>query len=64
MDIMEDYENIKPFRVSSPVVVEMTFYRTDMCEKVLDRRDDVIRLDARTLVKRVDSAAKYGDLCL
>ena len=37
-----------------PIVVEHAYYRTDMCEKALERwGDKATRIDARTLQKTV-----------
>ena len=54
------YPHIKPFGLSLPATVELTFCRTDMCEEALQRcGDDVVRLDARTLQRKVDRITHY-----
>jgi len=48
---------------SEPLLVEYCFYRTDMCEATLARtKDPVLRVDARTLQKHVNSVTTYFDL--
>ena len=60
---LENYKNVSLFRLSEPMEVELTYYRTDMCEEVYQRRpENVLRVDARTLRKQVDKITKYEDL--
>ena len=55
--------HIKPFDLGLPATVELTFYRTDMCEEALAHcGDDVIRLNARTLQRKVDRITRYEEL--
>ena len=56
-----DSVSLIPF--AEPICVEETFYRTDMCEEVLERCADCIeRVDARTLRKTVAAISSYADL--
>ena len=58
---LADYGSVSLFRLAEPATVELTFYRTDMCEKALSRcTDDVVRVDARTLRRDVDKLQKYA----
>lgn len=58
-----DYKSIPLYRLSEPAEVELTFYRTDMCEEALLRcGSDVERTDARTLKRRVTKLDKYSHL--
>ena len=60
---LESYREIPPMKVSLPSTVELTYYRTDMCEKALSRaKGPVERVDARTLRKTVDRIETYEDL--
>ncbi len=44
------YQSIKPYDVPEIITVQMTFYRTDMCEDALERaKFPCKRVDARTL---------------
>lgn len=57
------YKTVKPYTLEKPYEIELTYYRTDMCEKALSKsRGNVIRKDARTLVKNVDKINAYWDL--
>ena len=55
---------VPPMRISLPAVVEITYYRTDMCEEKLFSSNDgeLLRADARTLVKKADSLSGFHDL--
>ena len=60
---LESYKSIPPYKVELPTTVELTFYRTDFCEKVLAKcGPEVERVDARTLRKQVTGIKKYRDL--
>ena len=55
------YKSVSLFRLDEPAVVELTYYRTDMCEEALKKHgDDVERVDARTLRRRVERLQKYS----
>ncbi len=47
-----------------PVTLELTLYRTDMCEEILEKRPDprLVRINARTLQKTLDKIEAYSDL--
>ena len=58
------YKEIKPLKLSLPTDITLTFYRTDMCERVIkETRFDVKRLDARTITKLMtkESLKRYSD---
>ena len=60
---LENYKSVPIYKVKEPLTVELTYYRTDMCEKALARSgSDVKRIDARTLQKTVEKMTKYEDL--
>lgn len=60
---LESYKSIPPYKGELPTTVELTFYRTDFCEKVLAKcGPEVERVDARTLRKQVTGIKKYRDL--
>lgn len=60
---LQNYQSVKPHEIDLPATVTITYYRTDMCEKVLARcGDDVTRTDARTLSKTIFSVNSYYDL--
>ena len=64
-DGVKDYRNATLFHVAEPAVVEVTYYRTDMCEAVYQRvrdNENVTRVDARTLRKAVAAFIDYFDL--
>lgn len=55
--------NIKPLKVEFPLTIELTYYRTDMCEQALENCPvNVTRVDARTLKKTVNKVINYYDL--
>ena len=60
---VKTYKSITAFKMPEPLTVELTFYRTDMCETALKNAgDDVVRTDARTLARTVERITKYEDL--
>ena len=60
---LSDYKHIKPMTLELPAKLEITYYRTDMCEKVMANcKCKVERIDARTLLKHIDKAETYWDL--
>lgn len=60
---LKNYKSVSLYKTQDPVTVSLTYYRTDMCERVLARcGDGVTRVDARTLCKTVDAVTKYDDL--
>lgn len=63
VDAIGCYKNIKPYLLKAPYEIELTYYRTDMCEKhLMMAKGNVIRKDARTLVKKIDIINTYWDL--
>lgn len=62
-EALANYQHVKPYRMEGESVVELTFYRTDFCEKALARCGaEVERVDARTLRRRMASITRYEDL--
>ena len=62
-EALEHYRDIPPYRVSLPATIELTYYRTVLCEKAMQKaKCDFTRLDARTLQKTVDKITCYADL--
>ena len=60
---LELYQSTPPYRLEFPAVVELTLYRTDMCEEILEKKDPrVVRIDARTVQKTVSELTSYWDL--
>ena len=61
---LEGYQSIPVYRQKMPAVIELTFYRTDMCEATLAASRDagVERVDARTLRKKIEKIECYRDL--
>jgi len=54
---------IRPANVVFPLRIELTYYRSDMCEEALQRNPQgAIRLDARTLTKTIHKIEAYSDL--
>ena len=62
-EAVKNYKNVPCYPVNGPATVELTFYRTDMCENVYGIcKDFATRVDARTLRRTVPAVKKYGDL--
>ena len=62
-DALANFRSIPPFKAPLPATIELTFYRTDMCEKELARSTcNPIRIDARTLQKTITKIETYNDL--
>lgn len=60
---LSDWEKIGCFHMDFPAEVELTFYRTDMCDAVYEKADkQVERADARTLRKTIEKLSCYEDL--
>ncbi len=53
---------VKPYKPLLPLEVKLEFCRSDFCEAIVQRNDDVERLDARTIRKLVHSINSYGDI--
>jgi len=62
-EAIKNYKSVSLFDLGSPYTVEVTFYRTDMCEQALaNAKPGVTRIDARTIAKTVDRIERYYDL--
>ena len=60
---LAEYRSVGLYKLELPCTVEVTYYRTDMCEAVLAKGNPaVIRKDARTIAKTVDHIERYDDL--
>ena len=60
---LENYKAMPTLKVSFPATIELIYYRTDFCEKAMEKtKCDFVRLDARTLQKRIDKIECYADL--
>ena len=60
---LQNYKNVPIYQTAEPATVELTLYRTDMCEHILARcKETVERVDARTLRKQVERITSYRDL--
>lgn len=58
-----NYKSVPPYKISEPLIVEQTFYRTDFCETVMKKQTVAFeRIDARTLKKTVPTIKSYADL--
>lgn len=54
--------SIKPVKVSLPAEIKLEWCRSDFCDEVMERRPDITRLDARTVVKTIDKIETYKDM--
>lgn len=65
-DALKNYRNIPPYKLSFPITVQQTSYRTDMTDRtyaaLVEKDKSVERLDARTLRKTVTEVTNYFDL--
>ena len=62
-EALAKWRSVPPTKTELPAEIVLTFYRTDMCEYVLSRRDATVkRLDARTLRKVSEKITVYRDL--
>ena len=60
---LASYREIPAYRYSLPLTVELTYYRTDMCEKAMGKaKCKFLRKDARTLQKQIFKVESYSDL--
>ena len=60
---LANYCAVPAYRTELPLDVEITFYRSDMCEHALARCGETVeRVGARTLRRRVEHLTSYNDL--
>jgi len=60
---LKNYKNVSLFKMDMPMEIELTYYRTDMCDEAYMRCDKKpLRVDARTLRKEINEITKYEDL--
>lgn len=58
-----NYKSVPLYKLSEPITVEQTFYRTDFCESVIQTQTAPYeRVDARTLKKTISTITSYADL--
>ena len=63
VEALSNYKSVSIYQIDEPITVELTFYRTDFCEKALSRcGSDVTRVSARTLQRKLKKITKYEDL--
>lgn len=55
---------IQPYKVSLPLEVKVTFYRSDMCDEVCAAKPYLTRLDARTVMRVSDQIVTYRDVLI
>ncbi len=64
LEAVKGCRSVPLMAIPSPLDVELTFYRTDMCEDALSRAEPgVLRVDARTLRRTVRNLTDYSQLC-
>ncbi len=51
-------KQLKAWRLAAPIELELTYYRSDYADEVTNARADLVRVDARTVRKTVDSATR------
>lgn len=62
-DALTNFRSVSLFKMEAPYTVELTFYRSDMCDEAYERcAGSAERIDARTLIKTLPSIASYDDL--
>lgn len=67
-DALKDYRNIPPYKLSLPITIQQTTYRSDMTDEIYARimangnPKNVERVDARTLRRTATEIKSYGDL--
>lgn len=53
---------IKPYKPILPLEIKLELYRSDMCDELMKRCNDVERLNARTVRKLVHKVENYRDI--
>lgn len=62
-EAIANYKSVSLYTLDAPYTVDITYYRTDMCELVLAKgKQGVVRRDARTVSKSFDRIERYDDL--
>ena len=65
-DALKNYRNIPPYKLSFPITVQQTYYRTDMADlayaSLTAKGKPVERVDARTFRKTITEVNGYLDL--
>lgn len=62
-EALKNYKSVRPCRLDLPADISVTYYRTDMCEVIMEKLSyPVNRPDARTLQKTIHTLEGYWDL--
>ncbi len=62
-EALDNYKNVSIVKFQEPLTVELTYYRSDMCDAAYARADEnVERVDARTLRRVVAELKSYNQL--
>ena len=61
-NIFKNEVEIKPLKISKPITIEVTYYRTDMCEGIMEKAPGAVRADARTLRKVSNTLDSFADV--
>ena len=63
IEAIKNYKSVKLYNLESPYTVQLTYYRTDMCDGVMARAsENVTRVDARTVSKTLEKINTYWDV--
>jgi len=57
-------DEIKPYKVSLPLEIKVTFYRSDMCDEICAANPHLKRPDARTVRRVSEKIVTYRDVLL
>lgn len=55
-------KEIRPYKILLPAEVKLELFRADQCDDLCKRRDDIERLDARTVRMTVSKIQNYSDI--
>ena len=62
-EALKAFPEIPLFEIPGPLTVELTYYRTDMCDEAFARAaPGTVRADARTLRRTLERLERYEDL--
>lgn len=53
---------VKPYKLSMPLDIQLTFTRTDYCDAIVEKRPELCRLDARRVGMTVSEINSYSDI--
>lgn len=57
------FGHVKPYKVTNPIEIKVEFTRADYCDEVLHKKG-VERIDARSVVKKIDKISDYLSILL